>query len=253
MRCTKASAGRGRFAAALAASVINPLSSTEITRNIATRTLRRARATTITTRAISRNTVGPSTVQNTSQNTTQPGWAFPKSCRTSRANRSVVSIHCHCCVDADPQQQIEGKRRRGQANEPTFPRRHGSTLRCPHGRVSAQAAPHRRFARGAPSSSRSRGHHLSGRVPPGHPAIQRIRARQEGQYQHLELCRFAGDHLAACSRHAVVGAQARRPHHRPTVGRRRRAGPSRPTSRIPGCTSRWTSARSTRSSTVISR
>ena len=47
--------GRGRLAASLAISVMSPLSSTLITRNNATRRLRRTSATTITTRASSRN------------------------------------------------------------------------------------------------------------------------------------------------------------------------------------------------------
>ena len=35
------------------------------------------------------------------------------------------------------------------------------------------------------------------------------------EHRHRELCRFAGDFLAACAGHPVVGAQARGPHYRP--------------------------------------
>ena len=74
---TNAVSGRGRSAMALAISVISPLTSTEITRNSATRRLRRASATTISTKANNRKAAGPRTVQNTSQNLTQLGLTAP--------------------------------------------------------------------------------------------------------------------------------------------------------------------------------
>ena len=70
---TSAVAGRGRLAAYLAISVRIPASSTLITRNNATRTLRRTSEKMITISVTRRNTVGPSTVQNTFQAVTQPG------------------------------------------------------------------------------------------------------------------------------------------------------------------------------------
>ena len=95
---TNASAGRGRSAAVLAASVTSPLSSTLSTRNIATRTLRRVNATTITTKAISRKAVGPRTVQNTSHDVTHEGWTMPYPCSESSADWSMASNHVHCCT-----------------------------------------------------------------------------------------------------------------------------------------------------------
>ena len=222
---TRASTGRWRSAAALAASVINPLSSTVITRNIAARTLRRAKATTITTKATSRKTAGPSTVQSRSQNATQPGWATPKSCRGSRANRSMASTHVHCCASRPTSARTaQARPRRGRrANlSAVSPHYHYPTLPatvhlwlcfcancCAFGglpaelRTQVDAEGIIYLAEYLPVTRR-----FSGSVP-----------GKKAKTEHLELCRLAGAHPAARAGHAVVGAQARRPHHRPAVGR----------------------------------
>jgi hypothetical protein len=93
---TRAVAGRGRSAKPLAISVTSPPSSTLITRNKATRTLRRTSATTISTRVSRRNAVGPSAVQNTSHAVTQAGCAAPIRYVASRAAASTSISQFHC-------------------------------------------------------------------------------------------------------------------------------------------------------------
>ena len=233
--CTNASAGRGRLAAAFR-SETNPLSSTEITRNIAARTLRRAKATTITTRAISRNTVGPSTVQTRPRTRPNRGGRFRSRAGHRGLNLSMVSIHCHC-ARCRPTQHVEGKRRRGQANELTFPRCHGSTLRCPYGRVLRKLL----------------------RIG-GLPDELRAEAEAEGIIIWPSTSRSPGDSADPCPARgrtptspSYVGSLVITPQRvlgtlstvpklaGRTIDQRwdaPRAGPSRPTSRIPGCTSR---------------
>ena len=107
-RPTNAVAGRGRSADVLGElRRASPDSSTVISRNSATRTLRRHSATTITTTPANRKAAGPSTVQNTSHAVTQPG------CVDSVAVGDVQRRRVHggqplpLLHIADPQQRVD--------------------------------------------------------------------------------------------------------------------------------------------------